>query len=84
MHYQLEQLGDELSDKVAKIQIMLNGTAYGILSDSTVSSLLNEQNLAAKKIAVEINEQILPKALHAEYILSEGDRVEIIHAVGGG
>lgn len=66
------------------MQITLNGTLHTIPSNSTILYLLNDTQLEAKRIAVEINERIIPRAQHAEYILSEGDRVEIIHAVGGG
>lgn len=66
------------------MQVTLNGTFYNIPPDSTILFLLQEVKLEGKRIAVEINEQIIPRTQHAEYKLSEGDRVEIIHAVGGG
>ena len=41
-------------------------------------------NLLKKRYAVEINQQIIPKSQHAEYRLNPADRVEIVHAIGGG
>jgi len=66
------------------MQISLNGTLYTIPTDSTLVVLLHEAKLTEKRIAVEVNKHIIPRAQHAEYTLSEGDHVEIIHAVGGG
>jgi sulfur carrier protein len=66
------------------MQITLNGTLHTIPPNSTLLYLLRDTKLEARRIAVEVNEQIIPRAQHAECILSEGDRVEIIHAVGGG
>lgn len=66
------------------MQISLNGAQHTVPADSTLSFLLSEANLQAKRIAVEINQQIIPRAEHAAFKLSEGDQVEIIHAVGGG
>lgn len=66
------------------MQISLNGTPYTIPPDSTLLYLLQEAKLETKKIAIEINKQIIPRGQHAEYKLAEGDQIEIIHAVGGG
>ena len=55
------------------------------LSDnSSVQAVLEEMQLQGKRIAVEVNREIIPRAKHDQYKLTEGDCVEIIHAVGGG
>ena len=47
--------------------------------------LLNDIGLQDKQaIAIAINGEILQKKYHSEYILNEGDKVEIVHAIGGG
>lgn len=50
----------------------------------TVARLIEELNLEASRIAVELNLEILPKSLWATTLLADGDRVEIVHFVGGG
>ena len=40
--------------------------------------------LAEKRVAVEVNLEIVPRSRHATRVLGEGDRVEIVHAIGGG
>lgn len=66
------------------IQIELNGETRAISPGSTVTGLLAELGLDTRKVAVERNLEIVPKSLYAETALSEGDRIEIVHFVGGG
>lgn len=64
--------------------ITLNGEATPLTVPTTVAQLIEQQNLAARRIAVEINEDIIPRSLHASTKLADGDVVEIIQAIGGG
>lgn len=50
----------------------------------TVAELVAELGLDVRKVAVERNLQILPRALHADAVLEDGDRLEIVQFVGGG
>lgn len=68
----------------AMIQIELNGETREISPGSTVTGLLAELGLDTRKVAVERNLEIVPKSLYAETELSAGDRLEIVHFVGGG
>lgn len=65
---------------------MLNGEPYTLTAASpiTVSALLEQLGLAEKRIAVELNEMIVPRSRHTETALNAGDQVEIVHAIGGG
>jgi len=65
-------------------KILLNGEPREIEEGSSVSDLLAASHLAERKVAVEINREIVPKSLHAHRILLDGDQVEIVHAMGGG
>jgi sulfur carrier protein len=65
------------------IQIRLNGQPH-TLSGGTVADLLEELGHAGRRVAVEVNRAIVPKSLHAEHALAEGDAVELVHALGGG
>lgn len=66
------------------MNITINGKPQTIASDITVSQLLDHLDVANHKIAVEINRSIIPVAHHPQTLLTEGDQVEIIEAVGGG
>ncbi len=66
------------------IQILLNGEAFEAEPASTVTDLLERLALVNKRVAVEVNQELVPRSVHAEHVLNEGDKVEIVHAIGGG
>jgi sulfur carrier protein len=66
------------------MDILLNGERRTLRAELTVAALLDELGLAGKRVAVEVNRDIVPRSEHATRRLREGDRVEIIHAIGGG
>ena len=66
------------------MKIKLNGEFRDIQESVSVSSLLDELNLAANGVAVAINEEVVPRANYVSHLFREDDVVEIIHAVGGG
>jgi len=65
------------------MQIHLNGEAREI-SARTLSALIAELELTGKRIAVELNGEIAPRSQHERLALAAGDRIEIVHAIGGG
>ncbi|GAB3342349.1 sulfur carrier protein ThiS [Marilutibacter aestuarii] len=66
------------------MDIQLNGEARDLPAGTTVSMLLASEGLAERRVAVEVNGEIVPRGRHAGHPLAEGDRVEIVHALGGG
>jgi sulfur carrier protein len=68
----------------AVMQIVVNGERREVPDGTTVASLLAVVGIEQKRVAVEVNEQVVPKARHAETTLRETDRVEIVTFVGGG
>ncbi len=66
------------------MQIQLNGDARALEGEATISELIDSLGLAGRRIAVEVNEEIVPRSQHDATRLAEGDRVEIVHAIGGG
>jgi thiamine biosynthesis protein ThiS len=66
------------------IDIELNGESKQLSAETTVAQLLAQLGLADKRVAVEYNLDILPKSRHLATALKMGDRVEIVHAIGGG
>ena len=66
------------------MDIQLNGEARQIAPRATLTALLEQEGLARRRVAVEVNGEIVPRGRHAEHPLHDGDRVEIVHALGGG
>lgn len=67
------------------MQIVLNGTPVVLDNETnTIAALIEQLQLSGKRIAVEINEEIVPRSTHVTTLLQTGDRVEIVHAIGGG
>jgi len=66
------------------IEIQLNGEAQQIKQGSTVSDMLETMGFSGKRVAIEYNQEILPKSQHGQTVLLSNDRVEIVHAIGGG
>ncbi len=64
--------------------IEVNGQTTDIAEGLSAAELLAELGFAGKRLALEINREIVPRSLHAEHRLQPGDRVEIVHAIGGG
>jgi sulfur carrier protein len=66
------------------MQIQVNGSTAEVADPCTLSALIATLALTDRRLAVEVNEELIPRSLFAEHRLAPGDRVEIIHAVGGG
>ena len=66
------------------IEVTVNGAAQRLERPMEISSLLETLKLTDKKVAVERNGEIVPKSAHASTVLADGDRLEIVVAVGGG
>jgi len=66
------------------MNIRLNGEDLAIDTGSTIAALLTQQGLSGRRVAVEVNGEIVPRGRHAEHAIHEGDQVEIVHALGGG
>ena len=67
---------------VAKIQ--LNGRPYKINTKTNLYQLLNKLKIQKTKVAIEVNGVIVEKNKYPKVILNKGDKVEIVHFIGGG
>lgn len=65
-------------------EILVNGDSRQIGEDMTVADLVTELDLAPQRLAIELNLSILPRASWSERLLKAGDKLEIVHFVGGG
>ena len=66
------------------MQIHLNGESRTVEAALTLAALLEQAGLAGRRVAIEVNSTIVPRGRHAEHRLNDGDRIEIVHALGGG
>ncbi|MFD0326131.1 MULTISPECIES: sulfur carrier protein ThiS [Lysobacter] len=66
------------------MNILLNGEPRSLAAPTTLIELLHAEGLRERRVAVEINGEIVPRGRHADTALAEGDKVEIVHALGGG
>lgn len=66
------------------MQIILNGEKTEQEDGLSIAGLLTELGIGLERVAVEVNLDIVPKARYETHLLSDGDRIEIVHFVGGG
>ena len=66
------------------INVTVNGSTQRFAQAIPLAELLHTMTLAGKKIAVERNGEIVPKSAHGSTLVLDGDRLEIVAAVGGG
>lgn len=66
------------------MDITLNGEPRQLAAQTTLLNLLELEGLAGRRVAVEVNGQIIPRGSHPSHVLVAGDQVEVVHALGGG
>ena len=67
-----------------KIKIKVNGKFKTVLNNSKLSDLLKNLNIPIKKVAIELNEEIIDKKRTSNIKLKKNDKIEIVHFIGGG
>jgi len=66
------------------MNIFVNGEARDVSQDFTAEELVKLLDLQNTKIAMEVNLEIIPRSQYSEYTFKEGDKVEVVRAIGGG
>ncbi|MFB6259977.1 MAG: sulfur carrier protein ThiS [Thiohalorhabdaceae bacterium] len=66
------------------MQIWVNGEAREVPDGRTLHDLVQDMGLSPQGVAVEVNQEVVPRGSHPDYRLQEGDRVEVVRAIGGG
>lgn len=66
------------------MQISVNGEPMQLADGATLMDLLAILKLQELRVAVELNQEIVPRSRHAGQTLQDQDRIEIVHAIGGG
>jgi sulfur carrier protein len=65
-------------------QVLVNGQLKSLPADATIADLLRQLEVPARQVAVEVNQELVPRTEHAERRLADGDQLEIVGFVGGG
>jgi sulfur carrier protein len=66
------------------MDIIVNGETRAVPEGFTAAQLVESLSLAGRRIAMEVNQEIVPRSTYAQHVFETGDTVEIVHAVGGG
>ena len=66
------------------MELQVNGESRTAIADISIAELLAKLGVTARHVAVEVNQQLVPRAEHHSYKLAEGDQLEIVTLVGGG
>ncbi len=66
------------------IKLTVNGEPMQLYSPNNLEDLISSLNLKQQRIAVEVNSEIIPRSRHGITRIREGDRIEIVRAIGGG
>ena len=74
----------KLAMSIDRLSVTVNGERRELSRPATLADLLQQLNIPLRGLAVEVNLQVVPRARHAEHLLADGDRLEIVSLVGGG
>jgi len=66
------------------MQAYVNGETCQLKDGLTVAALIDDLGLTGRRIAIEVNSEIVPRSEHPQYTLQEGDAIEVVQAIGGG
>jgi len=73
-----------LSGKRDTLSVTINGEPHVLTVGSSVADVITQLSLSGQRIAVELNRCIVPKSQYSQTLLSVDDRLEVVHAMGGG
>lgn len=66
------------------MEIFVNGETRQVAENYSVAQLISDMEFSGRRLAVEVNLEIVPRSSHESHQLQPGDKVEIVHAIGGG
>jgi len=66
------------------IEVVINGETRTVAQGTTVAALIGDLGFGDRRVAVERNREVVPRAQHASTVLAAGDRLELVTFVGGG
>ena len=84
MNGSTDESGPTPSDTGSRLKLFVNGEAQRLAAPHTVANLLEALEMSGRRVAVAVNRSVVVRSRYADAELAEGDRVEILEAVGGG
>jgi sulfur carrier protein len=66
------------------VQVIINGERHSLSEGLSLADLLHQLRINQRRVAIEVNREIVARELYAAHTLTEGDEIEIVHFVGGG
>ncbi|SFF82877.1 sulfur carrier protein ThiS [Neptunomonas qingdaonensis] len=66
------------------MELEVNGEVTQLAEGASLHDLVIKLDIVGQRIAIEVNQEIVPRSQHALHQLSAGDKVEVVHAIGGG
>jgi thiamine biosynthesis protein ThiS len=66
------------------MRLTVNGVSHSVDSGTTIANLIDQLGLQERRVAVEVNRQIVPRSQHPSHPLQDGDAIELVQAIGGG
>ncbi len=66
------------------MKISINGKNHTLTEPTSLKQLVSELEFEDKRLAIEVNQAIVPRGEYADFLLKDDDKVEIVHAIGGG
>ncbi len=73
-----------MNDYVSHVQVTINGERQSLPEGLSLADLLHQLQLNQRRIAIEVNREIVARELYAAHTLTDGDEIEIVQFVGGG
>ena len=70
--------------KIKKIKIKVNGKVKSVTENYKISDLVKDLKIPLKKVAIELNQEIIDKKKISKIFLKKDDKIEIVHFIGGG
>lgn len=74
----------EQNNEASPMKVVVNGQERLLPAPATLAALLEELGMAGKRVAVEVNQEIVPRSQHGQHRLADNDRIEVLFAIGGG
>lgn len=66
------------------MKVLINGANHTLNGPTSLKQLIIELDFENKRLAIEVNQNIVPRSEYGDYLLKDDDRVEIVQAIGGG
>ncbi len=66
------------------MKITINGKNHTLTEPSNLHQLITGLGLENKRLAIEVNQAIVPRGEYADFLITDGDKIEVVHAIGGG